>query len=158
MIEVVAHEKLYKDVKHESLRPTVPKDPRTLRASSTPAVAPSRTTHTGGASSAPRVNSGILKMFRDIFATCWHMDQCMYVMEQCLQIVRHNQKIIHSQRDELHFEFLDVPVFLPIPKPYASLTAAELVAFGIGPVRAPNDDDDDEEEATNDNEETEDDE
>jgi hypothetical protein len=84
------------------------------------------------------------------------MDQRMYVMEQCLQIMQHNQKIIHSQRDELLFEFPDVPVFSPIPKPYASLTAAELVAFGIGPARAPNDDDDDDEEATNDDEEMED--
>jgi hypothetical protein len=49
-----------------------------------------------------------------------------------------------------------VPVFPPIPDPYASLTKAELAAFGIGPACAP-DDDDDEEEVTNDNEETEDD-
>jgi hypothetical protein len=29
MIEVVAHEKFYKDVAHELLHPAVPKDPRT---------------------------------------------------------------------------------------------------------------------------------
>jgi hypothetical protein len=64
MIEVVAHEKFYKDVAHEPLRPTMPKDPRTHRAgSSTPAAAPSQTTHSGGASSTSSVNSGILKMF-----------------------------------------------------------------------------------------------
>jgi hypothetical protein len=50
-----------------------------------------------------------------------------------------------------------VPVFPPIPGPYASLTPAELAAFGISLARAP-DDDDDEEEATNDGEEVEDDE
>jgi hypothetical protein len=50
-----------------------------------------------------------------------------------------------------------VPVFPPIPDPYASLTPAELAAFGISLARAP-DDDDDEEEATNDGEEVEDDE
>jgi hypothetical protein len=53
-----------------------------------------------------------------------------------------------------------VPVFPPIPDPYASLTPTELVAFGIGPSRAPAgyNDDDDEEEAGDDVEETEDDE
>jgi hypothetical protein len=51
-----------------------------------------------------------------------------------------------------------VPVFPPIPDPYASLTPAELAAFGISLARAPDDDDDDEEEATNDGEEVEDDE
>jgi hypothetical protein len=55
----------------------------------------------------------------------------MDVIEQRLQIVRHNQEIIHSQRDEL-------------------------TAFGIGPTRV-SDDDDDEEQA-NDGEEMEDDE
>jgi hypothetical protein len=76
MIEVVTKEKLYKDVAHESLRPVVPKDPRTHRAtSSTPAGALSRTTHCGGASSTPSVNSGILKMFWGIFAMCQRMDQ-----------------------------------------------------------------------------------
>jgi hypothetical protein len=51
-----------------------------------------------------------------------------------------------------------VPVFPLDPDPYASLTPAELVAFGIGPARAPDDDDDEEEEEANDNEVTEDDE
>jgi hypothetical protein len=64
MIEVVAHEKFFKDVKHESLCPTVSKDPRTHRvSSSTPTTAPSCSTHSGGASSAPSVNSSSLKMF-----------------------------------------------------------------------------------------------
>jgi hypothetical protein len=30
-----------------------------------------------------------------------------------------------------------VPVFPPVPDPYASLTPAELATFGIGPSRAP---------------------
>jgi hypothetical protein len=41
-----------------------------------------------------------------------------------------------------------VPVFPPVPDPYASLTPAELATFGIAPARAPNDDDDEVEEAT----------
>jgi hypothetical protein len=64
------------------------------------------------------------------------------VMDQCLQIVRRNQKIIHSQRDKLLQEFPDIPVFLPIPDPYGSLTPVELAAFGIGPARVSSDDDD----------------
>jgi hypothetical protein len=41
MIETVAHEKLYKDVKHDPLRPIVPKDPRTHHTVSPPlAVVP----------------------------------------------------------------------------------------------------------------------
>jgi hypothetical protein len=76
-------------------------------------------------------------------------------MDQCLQIVRHSQEIIHSQRDEPLQEFLDVPVFPPVPYPYDSLTPAELVAFGIGPGRVSLDDDDaaqadDDEETEND--------
>jgi hypothetical protein len=64
MIESVAQEKFYKDVCHDSLRTAVPKDPRASRAGSSaaPAAAPSRTTHSGGAPSAPAPNSGILKM------------------------------------------------------------------------------------------------
>jgi hypothetical protein len=51
MIEVVTHEKFYKDVKHESLHPAVPKDPRTHRTTSLSLdVAPSRSTRSGGAS------------------------------------------------------------------------------------------------------------
>jgi hypothetical protein len=77
-------------------------------------------------------------------------------MDQRLQIVRHNQEIIHSQRDEPLQEFPDVPVFPPIPDPYSSLTPVELAAFGIGPARVSCDDDN---EALADNdEETEDDE
>jgi hypothetical protein len=72
MIEVVTQEKFNKDVTHELLRPIVPKDPRAPSVgSSTPVATPSRTTSGGGASSTPSVNSGILKMFQDIFATCW---------------------------------------------------------------------------------------
>jgi hypothetical protein len=52
MIKTVAHEKFYKDVKHEPLCPTVSKDPRTHRtASPAPTVAPSCSTCIGGASS-----------------------------------------------------------------------------------------------------------
>jgi hypothetical protein len=60
MIESVAQEKFYKDVRHDSLRPAVPKDPRASRAGSS--TAPSHTTHSAGAPSAPATNSGILKM------------------------------------------------------------------------------------------------
>jgi hypothetical protein len=70
--------------------------------------------------------------------------------------MRCNQEIIHSQRDESLLEFLDVPVFSPVPDLYASLTPAELVAFSIGPARV-SDNNDDEEQA-DDDEETEDDE
>jgi hypothetical protein len=64
MIELVAQEKFYKDVRHDTLRPAVPKDPRASHAGSSaaPAVAPSRTTYSGGAPSALATNSGILKM------------------------------------------------------------------------------------------------
>jgi hypothetical protein len=144
MIESVVYEKFYKDVRHDSLRPAMPKDPRASRAGSStaPAAAPSRTTHSGGAPSAPSTNSDILKMFQGIFATCWCTDQCLDVMDQCLQIVQHNQEIIHSQRDEPLQEFPDVPVFPPIPDPYGSLTPAELAAFGIDPAHVSSDDDD----------------
>jgi hypothetical protein len=94
MIEFVAHEKFYKDVCHDSLRPTVPKDPRASHASCS--AAPSRTTHSGGAPSAPAPNSDILKMLQGIFATCRCTDQCLDVMDQLLQIVQRNQEIIHS--------------------------------------------------------------
>jgi hypothetical protein len=77
-------------------------------------------------------------------------------MDQRLQIVRRNQEIIHSQRDEPLQEFPDVPIFLPVPDPYGSLTPAELAAFGIGPPHVSLDDDD--EAQTDDDEETEDDE
>jgi hypothetical protein len=150
MIESMVQEKFYKYVHHDSLRPAVPKDPRTSRA------APSRTTRSGGAPSAPATNSGILKMLYGIFATCWRTNQRLDVMDQRLQIVRRNQKIIHSQRDEALQKFPDVPVFPSVPDPYGSLTPAELTAFGIGPTRVSSDDDD--EAHADDEEETEDDE
>jgi hypothetical protein len=161
MIEVMAHQKFYKDVRHDPLRPTVPKDPRThCVSSSTLAAAPFRTTRSGGASSSSSANSSILKMFWGIFTMCSHTDQRMEVMEQCIEIVRHNQEIIHSQRDELLLKLSDVPIYPPVTDPYASLTPVELAAFGIGPARAldndDNDDDDDDDEATNGNVETED--
>jgi hypothetical protein len=52
-------------------------------------------------------------------------------MDQRLQILRHNQEIIHSQQDEPLEEFLDIPVFPPVPNPYASLTPVELATFDI---------------------------
>jgi hypothetical protein len=136
----------------------VPKDLRASCAGSSvaPATAPSRTIHSGGASFASSTNSDFLKMFRGIFAMCWHTDQRLDVIEQHLQIVRHNQEIIHSQRNEPLQEFPDVPVFPPVLDPYGSLTPTELAAFGIGPARISFDDDD--EAQANDDEETEDDE
>jgi hypothetical protein len=98
MIESVAQEKFYKDVRHDSLRHAMPKDPRASCAGSSPA--PARTTRSGGAPSTPAPNSGILKMLQGIFATCRRTDQRLDVMDQCLQIVWCNQKIIHSQWDE----------------------------------------------------------
>jgi hypothetical protein len=71
--------------------------------------------------------------------------------------VRRNQEIIHSQWDEPLLEFLDVPVFPPVPDPYVLLTPTELATFSIGPAQVDDDDDDAEEEAHN-NEEIEDDE
>jgi hypothetical protein len=62
MIESVTQEKFYKDVRHNSLCPAVPKDPGASHAGSSAAPAPSRNTHSGGAPSAPAINSGILKM------------------------------------------------------------------------------------------------
>jgi hypothetical protein len=63
VIETVAHERFYKDVAHELLRPTVLKDPSSRRTSPPPDVAPTRTTRSGGASSSSSTNSGFLKMF-----------------------------------------------------------------------------------------------
>jgi hypothetical protein len=85
MIESVAQEKFYKDVRYDSLCPAVPKDPRASRAGSS--AAPSCTTHNGGGPSAPATNSGILEMLRGIFATCRRTDQRLDVMDQRLQIV-----------------------------------------------------------------------
>jgi hypothetical protein len=156
MIESVVQEKFYKDVRHDPLRLVVPRDPRASRAgfSTAPAAAPSRTTRSGGAPSAPATNSDILKMLRGIFVTCQRTDQRLDVMDQRLQIVRRNQEIIHSQRDEPLQEFPDIPVFPPVPDPYGSLTPAKLATFDIGPTRASLDDDD--EAQDNDEEETED--
>jgi hypothetical protein len=63
MIETVAHERFYKDVAHEPLRPVVLKDPRSRRTSPPPNVAPTCTTRSGGDSSSSSTNSGFLKMF-----------------------------------------------------------------------------------------------
>jgi hypothetical protein len=144
MIESVTQEKFYKDVCHDSRRPAVPKDPRASRAGSStaPAAAPSRTTRSGGAPSAPTTNSDILKMLRGIFVTCRHTDQRLDVMDQRLQIVWRNQEIIDSQQDEPLQEFPDVHVFPPVPDPYGSLTPVELAAFGISPTHVSSDDDD----------------
>jgi hypothetical protein len=141
--------------------PTVPKYPRTHRiASPPPVVAPSHSTRSDGASSSSAQGSGMLKMFQGIFAMCPHSDQRLDVIEQRMKIVRRNQEIIHSQRDEPFQEFPNVPVFPPVPDTYVLLTPAELTAFGIVPSHAPAwyDDDDEEEEAGNDDEKTENDE
>jgi hypothetical protein len=87
-------------VRHDILHPAVPNGPRASHASSSSAAS-SHTTHSGGAPSALAPNSGILKMLRGTFATCRCTDQRLDVMDQRLQIVRRNQEIIHSQRDEL---------------------------------------------------------
>jgi hypothetical protein len=63
-------------------------------------------------------------------------------MDQCLQIVRCNQEIIHSQRDEPLQEFPDVPIFPLVPDPYGSLTPTELATFGIDTARVSSDDND----------------
>jgi hypothetical protein len=47
MIESVTQKKFYKDVRHDSLRLALPKDPWASRAA--PLVAHSRTTRSGGA-------------------------------------------------------------------------------------------------------------
>jgi hypothetical protein len=158
MIESMAQEKFYKDVRHDSLRPAVPKDPRAshVGSSAAPAAAPSRTTRSGGAPSAPATNSGILKMLWGIFTACRHTDQRMDVMDQCLQIMWCSQEIIHNQWDEPLQEFPNVPVFPPVPDPYGSLTPTELAAFGIDLAHISSDDDDEVQAA--DDEETEDDE
>jgi hypothetical protein len=154
MIEFVAQEKFYKNVRHDSLHSAVPKDPRASLVGSV--AAPSRSISSGGAPSAPATNSDILKMLRGIFVTYRRTDQRLDVMDQRIQIVRRNQEIIHSQQDELLQEFPNVTVFPPVPDPYGSLTPVELAAFGIGPAPVSSDDDD-EAQADND-EETEDDE
>jgi hypothetical protein len=85
---------------------------------------------------------------------CHRTDQCLDVIEQRMEIVCRNQEIIHSQWDEPLLEFPDVHVYPSVTDSYASLTHAELAAFGIDPSYAPvgSDDDDDDEEAVNDDE------
>jgi hypothetical protein len=157
MIEMVTKEKFYKDSRHDPLRPAVPKDSRPSHDGSSASLtaAPSRTIRSSGTSSASSTNISFLKMFRGIFAMCQRTGQRLDAMEQRLQIVRRNQEIIHSQRDEPLQEFPDVLVFPPIPDPYTSLTLAELAAFGI---RLAHVSDDDDEEQAGDDEETPDDE
>jgi hypothetical protein len=159
MIEMVAHERFYKDVAHELLCPAVSKDSARRHTFPPPDMAPTRTARSSGASSSSSSNSDFLKMFWDIFAMYRRIDQCMDVTEHRLDIVHRNQEIINSQRDEPLIEFPDEVVYPSVPNPYASLTPAELPAFGIGPSHAPtgnNNDDDGDEEATNDHEEMED--
>jgi hypothetical protein len=79
MIEMVTKEKFYNDSRHDPLRPAVPKDLMASHAGSF--AAPSRTTRSGGASSASSTNNGFLKMFRGIFAMCQCMNQCLDLME-----------------------------------------------------------------------------
>jgi hypothetical protein len=80
-------------------------------------------------------------------------------MEQQIQIVHRHQEIIHSQQDEPLLDFPDVPIFPPVPNPYASLIPAELATFVIGPSHPPAAyDNNDVEEEANDEEETKDDE
>jgi hypothetical protein len=105
MIETMAHERFYKDVAHEPLRTAVLKTPARRHISPPLNVAPTRTTHSGGASFSSSSNSGFLKMFRAIFAMCHHTDQCMDVMEHHMDILHRNKEIIHSQRDEPLMEF-----------------------------------------------------
>jgi hypothetical protein len=83
MIKSLAQEKFYKDVRHDSLCPTMPKDPRASRASSS-AATPSHTIRSGDAPSTPATNSGILKILQGIFATCRCTDQHLDMMDQCL--------------------------------------------------------------------------
>jgi hypothetical protein len=81
-------------------------------------------------------------MLRGIFATYRRTNQCLDVIDQRLQIVRRNQEIIHSQRDEPLQEFPDIPIFSPVSDPYGSLTPDELAAFSISPARVSSDNDD----------------
>jgi hypothetical protein len=158
MIEVVAHEKFYKDAAHEPLRPVVPNGPAHHNISPPSDVAPAHSGHHGGASFSSSSNSGFLKMFQSIFAMCRRTDQRMDVMAHRLDIVHRSQDIFHSQWDETLIEFPHEPIYPPVPNPYALLTPSELAAFGIGPSHAPagNDDyDDGDEEVANNDEEME---
>jgi hypothetical protein len=158
MIETVAHERFYKDVAHEPLRPALPKVPAHRHTSPPPDVAPSHATRSSGASFSS-TNSDFLKKVQGIFAMCRRTDQCMDVLDHRIDILHRNQEIIHSQRDEPLIDFPEEPVYPPIPDPYASLTQAKLAAFGVDVSHAPPaSSDNDDEEAANDDEETEDDE
>jgi hypothetical protein len=88
MIETVAHERFYKDVAHEPLRPTLPKALVRCHISPPPDVAPSQTTQSGGSSSSSSANSGFLKMFRRILAMSHWTDQRMDVPEHRTEILR----------------------------------------------------------------------
>jgi hypothetical protein len=90
MIEVVAHERFYKDAAPEPLRPAILKGPAHRHISPPPDVAPSDTSQHGGASSSSSSNSDFLKMFWGILAMCRHIDQHMNVMEHHLDNVRRN--------------------------------------------------------------------
>jgi hypothetical protein len=46
----------------------------------------------------------------------------MNVLERCTDIIRRNQDIIHSQRDDPLIEFPEELLYPPVPDPYASLT------------------------------------
>jgi hypothetical protein len=63
MIEMVAHDRFYKDVAYEPLCLAVSKDSTHRRTSPPPDVAPTRTARSGGESSSSSSNSGFLKMF-----------------------------------------------------------------------------------------------
>jgi hypothetical protein len=95
MIEVLAHERFYKDAAHEPLRPVVSKGPA-HRHISPQDVAPTHTAHSGRASNSSSSNSNFLKMFQGIFSMCRRTDQHIDVMDRRIDILQRNQKIIHS--------------------------------------------------------------
>jgi hypothetical protein len=76
----------------------------------------------------------MLKMFWGIFALCRHSDRRLDVFEQRMEIVHRNQEIIHSHWNEPLQEFPDVPIFPPVPDPYASLIPAELLPLALVPL------------------------
>jgi hypothetical protein len=119
MIEVVAHEKFYKDVAHEPLRPAIPRPLVRCHTSPPPDVVSSHATCGGGASSSSSANSGILKMFQGIFFMCRRIKQHMDVMDRRNDILHMNQEIIHGQGDNPLIEFPKEPIYPPIPDPYA---------------------------------------
>jgi hypothetical protein len=125
MIETVDHERFYKDVAHEPLRPAIPKALARRHTSPPLDVAPPHATRSGGtSSSSSSSNSGFLKMFQGIFAMCHCIDQRMDVMDCRIDILCWNQEIIHSQRDEQLIEFPEKLAYPPILNSYASLTLA----------------------------------